>query len=184
MKNLSRFQWLIAAFLFVCLTVIQTQGQNSAGTTAAAAKSAPRSKNHPALTEEFYFLMNDYKMEHQTEVNTLNIKVRYRYIRNITATQYPDFIPIRKDVDKFLTAYPNEMTFWEIVNKELTTMLLEKYPALSEVTCEIQITPSLKYQFTRGSIVTQSRDASGPTVGNSLGSARRLPNKGILRRTP
>lgn len=170
--------------MLACLSVIQTPGQNSAGTTPAAAKSAPRSKNHPSLTEEFYFLMNDYKMEHQAEVNTLNIRVRYRYIRNIAATQYPDFIPIRKDVDKFLTGYPNEMTFWEIVNKELTTMLLEKYPALSEVTCEIQITPSSKYQFTRGSIVTRGGVARRGIVGNRLGSARPLPNKGILRRTP
>ncbi len=184
MKNKSCFQLLIAACLLVSLSVIQTQGQNRAGTKAATAKSAPRSKNHLPLTEEFYFLMNDYKMEHQTEVNTLNIRVRYRYTRNIAATQYPDFIPIRLDVDKFLTGYPNEMTFWEIVNKELTTMLLEKYPALSEVTCEIQITPSPKYQFTRGSLVSQSRGASGMLVRNRLGSDKPLPNKGILRRTP
>lgn len=109
------------------------------------------------LSESFYFLMNDYKMEHQGEINTLNIRVSYEYNAGIADNQYPDFIPLRKDVDKFLTEYPNEMTFWEIVNKQLTAMLLEKYPALASVTCELQVTPSTKYKFTRGSSVTRHR---------------------------
>jgi len=99
-------------------------------------------------------------MEHQGEANTLNIKVSYEYNAGIANNQYPDFIPIRNDVDKFLTNYPDETTFWEIVNKEVTAMLLEKYPALASVTCEIQVTPSVKYQFTRGSIITRHRRQS------------------------
>lgn len=111
----------------------------------------------PALAEGFYFLMNDYKMEHQGEANTLNIKVSYEYNAGIADSQYPDFIPIRKDVDTFLREYLNETTFWEIVNKQLTAMILAKYPVIVSVTCEIQVTPSPKYQFTRGSIVTRHR---------------------------
>ncbi|MEP7341342.1 MAG: hypothetical protein ABI977_26670 [Acidobacteriota bacterium] len=135
-----------------------------AGSTAPAqtVKSPPPAKSSKARTaplpvESFYFLMGDYKMEHQDETNTLNIKISYEYNAGIADNQYPDFIPIRKDVDRFLTNYPNEMTFWEIVNKELTAMILKTYPALSSVTCEIQVTPSAKYQFTRGSIITRHR---------------------------
>lgn len=102
-------------------------------------------------------MMNDYKMEHQGEVNTLNIKVSYEYNAGIADDQYPDFIPIRKDVDMFLREYPNEMTFWEIVNKQLTATVLAKYPAIASVTCEIQVTPSPQYPFTCGSIVTRHR---------------------------
>lgn len=123
---------------------------------AQPAKAA-KTKQTVTLTEGFYFLMNDYKLDHQGEVNTLNLKLSYEYISDIADDQYPDFIPIRKDVDKFLTDYPNEMTFWEIVNKQLTTLILKKYPGLASVTCEIQVTPSPKYPFTRGSIVTQHR---------------------------
>lgn len=101
--------------------------------------------------------MNDYKMEHQSEVNTLNIKISYEYNTDIADQEYPDFIPIRKDVDRFLREYPNETAFWEIVNKQLTAMILHKYTALASVTCEIQVTPSPKYSFTRGSIVTRHR---------------------------
>ncbi|MBL8187137.1 MAG: hypothetical protein JNK38_03975 [Acidobacteria bacterium] len=101
--------------------------------------------------------MNDYKMEHQGEVNTLNIKLSYEYNAGIADQEYPDFIPIRKDVDAFLREYPNETAFWEIVNKQLTAKLLEKYPALASVTCDLQVTPSSKYSFTRGSTVTRTR---------------------------
>jgi hypothetical protein len=116
--------------------------------------------------------MNDYKIEHQGEINILNIKVNYSYVRGIAGSQYPDFIPIRMDVDKFLTEYPNEMTFWEILNKELTSILIEKYPALGSVTCEIQVTPSSKYPFTRGSVVTRNRRES-PKIVHSHKNYRR-----------
>lgn len=129
-------------------------------------------KAKPALVERFYFSMSDYKMEHQGEINLLNIKLDYEYNAAIADNQYPDFIPIRKDVDRFLAEYPNEMTFWEIVNKQLTAMLLKKYPALVSVTCEIQVTPSAKYQFTRGSIVTRHKEASPKPAASKLNNRR------------
>jgi hypothetical protein len=138
---------LIASLIFICADV---------PAHAQAFRPKPGMPK-PALAESFYFSMNDYKMEHQGEVNRLNIRLSYEYNAGIADNQYPDFIPIRKDVDEFLIEYPSEMTFWEIVNKQLTAMLLKKYPALSAVTCEIQVTPSAKYPFTRGSIVTRHR---------------------------
>lgn len=144
---------------------------------AALAQSAQTSRSlkthqRSALSESFYFLMNDYKMEHQGEANTLNIKVSYDYNAGIKDQEYPDFIPIRNDVDKFLREYPNETTFWEIVNKQLTALILKKYPALASVSCEIQVTPSPKYSFTRGSVVTRR--------GNK--SVKLTPAKQSLRR--
>lgn len=144
---------LLAGVFLVCA------GAFAQAQSAKLVKSGSLSKTRSAasLAEGFYFLMNDYKLEHQGELNTLNIKLSYEYNPGIADNQYPDFIPIRKDVDKFLTEYPNEMTFWEIVNKQLTALILEKYPALASVTCEIQVTPSPKHTFTRGSIVTRHR---------------------------
>lgn len=136
----------------------------------ARTSRSPQTSRPRALSESFYFLMNDYKMEHQGEVNTLNIKVSYEYNAGIKDQEYPDFIPIRNDVDKFLREYPNETTFWEIVNKQLTALILKKYTALASVTCEIQVTPSPKYSFTRGSVVTRRGNKSvKPTpAGQSL----------------
>ena len=157
----TRFQPLIAALIIAFISFGSAQAQAPIHVKTKPAKSTipstTTSHSAEALTEGFYFLMNDYKMEHQGETNTLNIKVSYSYVRGIADDQYPDFIPIRKDVDKFLTEYPNEMTFWEILNKQLTSRLIEKYPALASVTCEIQVTPSSKYPFTRGSVVTRVR---------------------------
>jgi hypothetical protein len=142
---------LYTCLILACASVaVQAQSYKQA-------KPDQRSKTATALAEGFYFLMNDYKMEHQGEVNTLNIKLSYEYNAGIADQEYPDFIPIRKDVDAFLREYPNETAFWEIVNKQLTARLLEKYPAIASVTCELQVTPSSKYSFIRGSLVTRHR---------------------------
>ncbi len=144
--------------LFACLILACVSAAVHAQSSKQA-KPNQRSKATPAtaLAEGFYFLMNDYKMEHQGEVNMLNIKLSYEYNAGIADQEYPDFIPIRKDIDAFLREYPNETAFWEIVNKQLTAKLMEKYPALASVTCELQVTPSPKYSFIRGSIVTRYR---------------------------
>ncbi len=151
MKNIILCCLLGAIFHFTCPTTVCAQTVKTSDQKARLKTSAP------VPSESFYFLMNDYKMEHQGEFNTLNIKVSYEYNAAIADQEYPDFIPIRKDVDAFLGKYPNETAFWEIVNKQLTAMILHKYPALASVTCEIQVTPSQKYSFTRGSIVTRHR---------------------------
>ena len=113
--------------------------------------------NHDQLREEFSFKLKDFKVDHQAENNTLQVQVRYTYKPGIKEAEYPDFIPMAKDVEQFLTNYPNESTYWEIVNKELTQMVLDKYPALSSVTCEIEVSPSPRHPFTRASHVTRQR---------------------------
>jgi len=148
MKRTLHCLILVSLSLFCMKSVAQAQ---------SVTPSQPGVKTNTRLSEGFFFLMNSYKMEHQGEVNTLNIKVSYEYNTGIADQEYPDFIPIRKDVDTFLREYPNETAFWEIVNKQLTAMILQKYPALASVTCEIEVTPSPKYSFTRGSIVTRHR---------------------------
>src|SRR5215212_7522091 len=108
MKQTIRFL-LIASLMFICASV-----------PARAQSFTPKigrpkaDKPNPAVAESFYFLMNDYKMEHQGEANLLNIRLSYAYNAGIADNEYPDFIPIRMDVDKFLTEYPSEVTFWEI----------------------------------------------------------------------
>lgn len=108
-------------------------------------------------TEEFSFLIEDLKMNHQSEVNNLNIKVRVRYENNISDGKYPDFRAIAKDIEDFLSNYPNMVDYWEILNKKLTFLVLRKYPMLSSITSEIQVSLSKEVSYLRSSIITRSR---------------------------
>jgi len=116
--------------------------------------SVPR---NGSLVEEFSFVLKDFKIDHQGENNNLNIAISYRYVANITKAQYPDFRWLAKDVETLLTNYPNEDDYWEIVNKEVTALLLKKYPALIGVTCEIKVDPSRNVPYSRSSRVSRER---------------------------
>src|ERR1044072_7483086 len=110
-----------------------------------------------SLTEEFSFQIKDFKMDHQTQTNNLNIYISYRYITNIKKPDYPDFRWLVKDVEILLSNYPNKDDYWEIVNKQITSILLNKYRGLSSVTCEIKVDPSSLIPYTRTSRVTRNR---------------------------
>jgi len=113
--------------------------------------------NFNLLTEEFSFLIQDFKMDHQSELNNLNMKVRLRYENSILESKYPDFRAIAKDIEGFLNNYPNKIDYWEILNKKLTLLVLKKYRMLSSITTEIQVSPSPKVSYLRSSIVTRSQ---------------------------
>jgi len=110
-----------------------------------------------AFIEDFSFQIKDFKMNHQSEINNLNIVIRYRYVAGIPDTKYPDFRSLAKDVENLLTHYPNDGDYWEILNKNLTRMVLKNYPVLMSVTCEIQASPTHLDPYSRSSIVTLNR---------------------------
>jgi hypothetical protein len=110
-----------------------------------------------SLTEEFSFQIKDFKMDHQTQTNHLNIYISYRYVANIKKSDYPDFRWLAKDVETLLSNYPNKDDYWEIVNKQITSILLNKYRGLTSVTCEIKVDPSSLIPYTRTSRVTRTR---------------------------
>jgi len=116
-----------------------------------------------SLTEEFSFQIKDFKMDHQTQTNNLNISISYRYIANIQKPDYPDFRWLAKDVETLLSNYPNKDDYWEIVNKQITSLLLSKYSGITSVTCEIKVDPSSLIPYTRSSRVTRER---APTKSN------------------
>lgn len=115
------------------------------------------------LVEEFSFLLKDFKIDHQGESNILNISLSYRYAVNIANSEYPDFRSLAKDVEIFLTNYPNEDDYWEIVNKQVTTLLLKKYPAITSLTCELKVEPSHLIPYVRSSRVTRERSSTKST---------------------
>jgi hypothetical protein len=144
MNRQTRNMIVIFVFLVVSAPVVQAQ------TTL---------RNGP-LVEEFSFSLKDFKIDHQGETNNLNISISYRYASNITKAEYPDFRWLAKDVETLLTNYPNEDDYWEIVNKQITSLLLQKYPALTSVTCELKVEPSRVVPYGRSSRVTRERSAA------------------------
>lgn len=107
--------------------------------------------------EEFSFTIKDFKMDHQTQSNNLNITISYRYMANIQKSDYPDFRWLAKDVESLLANYPNKDDYWEIVNKLVTSVLLSKYPGIVSVTSELKVDPSSLIPYTRSSRVTRER---------------------------
>jgi len=107
--------------------------------------------------EEFSFQIKDFKMDHQTQTNNLNIYISYRYVTNIKKSDYPDFRRLAKDVETLLSNYPNKDDYWEIVNKQITLLLLNKYSGITKVSCVIKVDPSNLIPYTRSSHVTRER---------------------------
>ncbi|HEY6246778.1 MAG TPA: hypothetical protein VIX17_22685 [Pyrinomonadaceae bacterium] len=140
-------------FLTVALTVC----------FAIRAESSPqvsRSKQQPRvdanLVEEFSFVIKDLKVDHQGG-NTLNITVRYRYKAKVQVSDYPDFRLVAKDIETFLTTYPNDTDYWEIVNKKITLLVLNRYSAIASVKSQIDVSPSAAVPYFRSSITTRVR---------------------------
>jgi hypothetical protein len=128
--------------------------------TAQATYSQTPERSSRSLVEEFSFTLKDFHMDHQGQANNLNISISYRYASNITKADYPDFRWLAKDVETFLTDYPNEYDYWEIVNKQITALLLKKYKGVVAVTCEIKVDPSSVVSYTRSSRVTRERSVA------------------------
>ena len=146
-----------AIVLFLFAAPVWTQKTVSADRLISKQATISKFENVDSLTEEFYFLIEDFKMNHQSEVNNLNLKVRVRYENGISDSKYPDFRAIAKDIEEFLNTYPNRTDYWEILNKKLTLLVLKKYPMLSSITSEIQVSPSETVSYTRSSIITRNR---------------------------
>ncbi len=152
-------QVLFSAIVLV-LFIVPIEAQKSVPTDKERIAKQPaisKSANVDLLTEEFSFLIEDFKMNHQSEVNNLNIKVRVRYESGISESKYPDFRAIAKDIEEFLNNYPNKVDYWEILNKKLTLLMLRKYPMIESITSEIQVSPSQKVDYLRSSIITRRR---------------------------
>jgi hypothetical protein len=140
------------------LPIGQAQTIKRSNQTARVSHISQQQHAHTGpLIEEFSFLLKDFKFNHQSELNTLNISVSYRYVVNIANSEYPDFRLLAKDIESLLTNYPNETDYWEIVNKQLTSLLLKKYPAIMSVTCELKVDPSRLDPYIRSSRVTRER---------------------------
>ena len=124
------------------------------------------------LKEDGNFSLEDYAINHQG-VNKINIDIGYQYKPEITPNEYPDFRQIYNSVDNFLTNYPNENDFWEIVNKNLTQNILNENPTWAAIDININVLPSQSLPYNRTSKVTRTQPSNPQgtfLVGNSRGN--------------
>jgi len=124
------------------------------------------------ITEDWNFSVKDYAINHQG-LNKLNLDIDYQYKPEIAPNEYPDFVPIYKSIDNFLTTYPNETDFWEVVNKNLTQNILNENPALAAIKIDFNVLPSQTLPYNRTSKVTRTQPSNPQgtfLVGNSRGN--------------
>ncbi|MEG4009623.1 NHL repeat-containing protein [Microcoleus sp. Pol11C1] len=124
------------------------------------------------ITEDWNFSVKDYAINHQG-LNKLNLDIDYQYKPEISPNEYPDFVPIYKSIDNFLTTYPNETDFWEVVNKNLTQNILNENPALAAIKIDFNVLPSQTLPYNRTSKVTRTQPSNPQgtfLVGNSRGN--------------
>ena len=105
------------------------------------------------LGEAWNFKIPNYSIAHQG-LNNLNIDVKYQYKPGIRQDEYPDFVPMYTSIDNFLTNYPNETDFWEILNKSLTQQVLAQNPALDSLEIGLEVLPTNRLPYNRASIVS------------------------------
>jgi len=121
---------------------------------------APELRDAAGGVEEFCFLIKDFKIDHQSEINNLNITIRYEYSSGIDEASYPDFRLIARDIETLLSTYPNERDYWEVLNKRVTSMVLDKYRSIRRVSSQIEVSPSARDPYNRASLVTCVRRAA------------------------
>ena len=138
-------------------SLVQAQTTPAVRKSSSVNQASQRKQPGGRLIEEFSFVLSDLKMEHQGDTNNLDIAISYRYVAGITKAQYPDFRWLAKDVENLLANYPNKDDYWEIVNKQITLLLLTKYPALTSVACDLKVAPTQLVPYARSSRVTRDR---------------------------
>src|SRR5262245_13051678 len=82
--------------------------------------------------------LRQMRIYHQGTWRTLNLKLWYR----LNACEQPIRNRIvKRSVQEFVTRYPNGEDFWEVMNKNLLSYLIEKFPAITELEIEIAVVP-------------------------------------------
>lgn len=150
---------LAGVFVLTAASISLVQAQTAATVRKSTSVNQASQRKQPGgrLIEEFSFVLSDLKMVHQGDTNSLDIAISYRYVAGITKAQYPDFRWLAKDVENLLANYPNKDDYWEIVNKQITSWLLTKYPAITSVVCDLKVAPTQLVPYARSSRVTRTR---------------------------
>lgn len=114
----------------------------------------PSASRLVAIEKHWSFAIERYAMQHQQSVQALNITVDC--ISDQVALS-PKLVTIYDEINQFLSHYPNEDDYWEVINRELAQSLLQEHPELSSISIMLEILPTDRIPYPRASTVTQSR---------------------------
>ncbi len=94
--------------------------------------------------DEFY----NVEIKHLTATvdsvpHEMNISVTWNYKLNPTPADYIDSNLVISEVKKFLTEYPNKSDFFEVVNHNLTSHMMDKFKQLHGINIKISV-PAIK----------------------------------------
>ncbi|HEY9625632.1 MAG TPA: hypothetical protein V6C78_35255 [Crinalium sp.] len=106
------------------------------------------------IARDWSFSLMDQIIEHQWMTNTVNMTVNLRVQETGLATRSEYFTSLLDQIIDFLTDYPNEDDYWEIVNRHLTQTMLQKHPELRSLTILLEILPRPRIPYTCISTVT------------------------------
>jgi hypothetical protein len=92
--------------------------------------------NHGSIKESWHFdFHSDSIKQIGNELFKINVDYTYDSSPN---TNYPDFIPIYKQIENFLANHITKYASWENMNQELTEMLLKKHPMISSLSVKLE----------------------------------------------
>jgi len=101
------------------------------------------------MLETWQFLSTHIPVHHQVR-ELVNVSVRYTYKSKITAQEYPDFVPIQRQITETLSTSSHSLNSWETIDRQLAESVLAEHPALTDVTLELEVLPTsnLNYAYT------------------------------------
>ena len=127
--------------------------------------------------KSFSFKIDDYEVDHQGgAILDIGVTLNYRKTAGDKNPQdYLEFQQIINYIDNYLTTYPNETDYWEILNKNMSTSLMtDNIPtiwgidyqlsnAVKNITVDIHVQPgSGDVAFSRSSRVSVSSNSADP----------------------
>ena len=87
----------------------------------------------------------------------VDIDAIWSFRENPEAGDYIDSNIVISDIKKFLAEYPNKSDFWEVVNRNLTKYLIEKFKNLKSMTIKIDVLASKMDTYEHYSLVEATR---------------------------
>ena len=138
---------IIIAFVFQPVSVMATKVTPELLNIGNSARKAH-------LTEQFGFSIKAYPYGFQRRENVIDIDVNYQYQDGITKPEYPNFLAIKKEIEAYIQNYPDKYQYWEILNKDIATMLAENYSVLENIEVDLTIYPTTEFPIKRHSLVS------------------------------
>jgi len=157
-SELKRILYPIFFVITVFLNLIHNIVFNITSVQAFMNLSDPRcgltqqiKSDFPSITHSFS--ITEYAIQHQGD-NHLNISVTFSD-QEMDLTKEANLIEaIHRQINNFLTNYPNESDFWEILNQKLVRTVFTSHPIMSSITIKLEVLPTEKFPNIRTTTVT------------------------------